>query len=365
MPARPDRPRTTRRAVRAGAALVLAVLVAACGSGVETTSQAAARTPAEADAAPTGAVRFSGTVEAVRSRAVSVPRLRGTYTPMVITYLVKAGTRVEPGDLLVEFDPQEQERLALDSRAEIVDLDGQIAKKVADQRAAQAKDQTELKQAEHDVERAQLAVRTNELVARVEAEKNTLALEQANARLAQLQETYKLKREAEAADLQILQIRRDRAARALDYAERNAELMRIEAPFAGLVVIKTTYKGQSGFAPYVEGDEVRPGLPIIDIVDTSAMQVRAKVNQADDELVEAGMPAVVRLDGFPQLRFDGRVESVTPLATPSQFSPLVRTFVAVVSIDGVDEQLLPDLTASVEIVPGAAPRPAPAPTGGQ
>lgn len=275
-------------------------------------------------------------------------------TPMIITTLAKGGTRVEPGDLLIEFDRQEQQRLASDRRAEVVDLDAQIEKRRAEHAAAEAKERTGLVAAENDVTRAELAVRTNDLVAKVVADKNTLALEQAVARLKQLQGTFVLRREAAAADLEILRIRRERAERARRYAEDNARLMEIRAPFAGLVVIKTMYRPSSGFVEILEGDEVRPGVPVMDIVDTSAMLVRARVNQADAVTVRPGMPATVRLDGFPELSFSGRVEQVMPLATRSSLSQTVRSFVAVVTIQGTHPQLLPDLTASVEIVPAAS-----------
>jgi HlyD family secretion protein len=128
--------------------------------------------------------------------------------------------------------------------------------------------------------------------------------------------------------------------------------MEIRAPFPGLVVIKTTWRpGSQGPVEIVEGDEVRPGLPIIDIVDTSAMQVRARVNQADAATVKRGMPAIVRLDGFPELQFEGRVDHVTPLAVVGM-SQTVRTFVAVIAVGESHPQLLPDLTASVEILAG-------------
>lgn len=275
---------------------------------------------------------------------------------MIITRLVAGGTRVEPGDLLVEFDRQEQQRLALDKRAEAVDLDGQIGKKQAEQSAAEAKDQTELTEGQNDVARAKLEMQKNPLISRVDAEKNTLSLEQATAKLDQLRATYELKRKAAAADLRILEIRRERAETARQQAERNAQLMEIRAPFAGLVVIKTMYRGGTGFVEILEGDEVRPGSAIIDIVDTSVMQVRARVNQADANLVEPGQTATIRLDGFPALQFHGRVELVTPLAVTSGLSQTVRTLSAIVSIKESHEQLLPDLTASVEIHPGPMPQ---------
>ena len=84
------------------------------------------------------------------------------------------------------------------------------------------------------------------------------------------------------------------------------------------------------------------------------MQVRARVNQADAGLVRPGQPASIRLDGFPALEFHGRVELVAPLAATSGLSQTVRTLAAVVSIQESHDQLLPDLTASVEILPNPA-----------
>jgi multidrug resistance efflux pump len=264
---------------------------------------------------------------------------------------------VKEGDRVLAFDPQEQQRLANDKRAEVVDLESQIDRKKAEQVAAETKDRTGIIAAENDVERAKLAVATNDLLARVEAEKNSLTLEQNLARLEQLRATFKLKREAASADLKILEIRRERSERALSYAEQNASKMEVLAPFSGLIVVKTTYKpGREGQVEIMEGDEVRPGIPVIDIVDTSTMQVRAKVNQADAQSVRQGQGAVVRLDGFPELRFKGRVDLVTPLATTG-LSTTVRTFIAVVSVEGSHPQLLPDLTASVEIIPEVSPPP--------
>ena len=82
-------------------------------------------------------VRLSGTVEAVESTTISAPRLSGPNTQsLVITQLIKAGAPVAKGDLLVEFDRQTQLANALDRRAELSDLDQQIKKKDAGERAA-------------------------------------------------------------------------------------------------------------------------------------------------------------------------------------------------------------------------------------
>jgi multidrug resistance efflux pump len=122
------------------------------------------------------------------------------------------------------------------------------------------------------------------------------------------------------------------------------------------------WKGNSQ-AEVQQGEEVRPGTAILDIVDPAGMQVRARVNQSDVNLVSVGQPAKVRLDAYPDLLFDGKVQAVTPLGTASTLTPKVRSFTALVSIAGMDPQLMPDLSASVEITPPAT---APAPrSGGQ
>ena len=70
-------------------------------------------------------------------------------------------------------------------------------------------------EAQSNVSRARLDILKNELLSRVQAEKNSLALEEAVARLEQLRQTFTLKRQSEAAEVRTLEIQRDRAARAL------------------------------------------------------------------------------------------------------------------------------------------------------
>ena len=109
-----------------------------------------------------------------------------------------------------------------------------------------------------------------------------------------------MKRRSEAAELRTLEIQRARAERALAHAESNSQLMSVKAPFPGLVVLKQVWKGNT-MGEVAEGEEVRPGLPILDIVDSSAMQIRALVNQADIGSMAPGQTAKIRLDAYPDL----------------------------------------------------------------
>ena len=294
-------------------------------------------------------IRLSGTVEAVQSTTVAAPRLSGpSSSSLVITRLIQGGTTVRPGDLLVEFDRQTQITNALDRRAELNDLEQQILKRRAEEAAARARDDSELKQAGSGVARAELEMAKNEMIPKIEAEKNTQALEQAKARLQQLKKTYDLKRKAAQADLRILEIRRDKAANAMGMAEKNASRMEVRSPIDGLAVIRTMWK-TNGMAEILEGEEVRAGVPVVDIVNPSKMRVRVRVNQADINDLRVGQPVRVGLDAYPELSFGGRISQISPLAVTSTLSPKVRYFVMLAEIDGSHEKLMPDLTASLDV----------------
>ncbi len=294
-------------------------------------------------------LRLSGTVEAVQATTVSVPRLAGQNVPsLVVTRLIRAGSLVQPGDLLVEFDRQEQLKNALDRRVELNDLEQQIRKKEAEERAARARDESEVAQAESSLTRAELEMAKNELLPKIQAEKNRQALEEADAKLKQLRTTFTLKRKAAEADIRILQIRRDKAENAMHQAESNADRMSIQSPIAGMAVIRSIWKSNN-MAEVQEGEEVRAGVPVVDVVNPDAMRVRAKVNQADVNDMKVGLPVRIGLDAYPDLSFTGRITQISPLAVRSTMSQKVRTFTALIEVDGSHPNLMPDLTASLDV----------------
>lgn len=328
--------------VGSGVRLAVAVAVALCGNVF----------------ADPPAVRLHGTVEPVRSFPIATPRLAGTGTGnLVIVRLVQPGTMVKRGDLLIEFDRQTQIKNAHDKEAEYRDLLEQINRKRGDQLTARAKDETELFEAENAVKVAELDLTNREFDARNVVEHHELALEEARAKLAQLRRTFDLKRKADVADMRLLEIQRDRALNAWRHADENAGKMRIVSPIDGLVVLKTTWKNGS-MGEVQEGEEVRPGLPLLEVVDPSAMRVRARVNQADIDRLRPGAVARITLDSYPSTPFKGRLEQLSPIGTTSSMSQRVRTFVAFFSIDRADSHLLPDLAAAIDIFPDQASPPA-------
>lgn len=324
-------------------ATAVAVALATEVAAALATVPGAAQTPA-----PGPAIRLHGVVEPVRSHPVAAPRLAGTPFQLVIVSLAKGGSRVRKGDLLVEFDRTTQIKAARDREYEYRDLLAQLDKKRAEQAIDKAARTADFAVAENAARRAELDLVGVELLPGINAEKNRQTLEEARAKVAQLRKTNELKDRAAAADLRMLEIQRDRAKNAWDHATRNASRMRITAPIDGLVVLKSIWK-QGTMGEVQEGEEVRAGIPILDVVDPTAMRVRANVNQADAAHLVPGSAVQITLDSYPVRPFPGRVEYVSPVAITSGLSARVRTFLAVFSVDGTDPHLLPDLAAAVDV----------------
>jgi HlyD family secretion protein len=324
------------------------------GAVILTAALAVAHASAQQPAAVAdGSLRLHGVVEPVKSHPVSAPRLTGTPFQLVIVTLTKGGSRVKRGDLLVEFDRTAQIKAARDREYEYRDLLAQIEKKQAEQLIDKATRQADFAVAGNALRRAELDLKGIELLPAITAEKNQQVLEEARAKVAQLKTTNDLKDRAAAADLRMLEIQRDRAKNAWDHATRNAAKMRITSPIDGLVVLKSIWK-QGTMGEVQEGEEVRAGIPILEVVDPTTMRVRANVNQADALSLTPGAPVRVTLDSYPARPFTGKVAYVSPVAITSSMSTRVRTFLAVFTVDGTDEHLLPDLAAAIDVVVSAA-----------
>jgi len=296
-------------------------------------------------------LRLKGMTEAIEKRAIQTPLLAGEKSgTLTIVKLTPAGTLVKQGDLLVEFDRQAQLRDFIDKQAASSDLNNKVQAAQQNEDAARAKDLTEMKVAEDNLGKAELEMQKVEILSRIDTEKAQENLDEAKATLAQLQQTFELKRKAAAASIRILQIQLDRNRETMAHAEANAALLQVHSPLDGIVVLNTIWK-QGSMGEVQEGDQVRSGVAFMEVVDPSRMEVQAAVNQEDVLSLEKGQKATVRLDAYPGLTFQGQLENIGPMGRNGDFSNKVRTFSAVFSIVGHDPRLMPDLSAAIDVVP--------------
>src|SRR5207248_2142269 len=94
----------------------------------------------------------------------------------------------------------------------------EIAKSKADAAVQAAEDQTALLKAKYDVRRAELEVSKNELVSKIDAQKNVLALDEAKRALTQLEQDIRSHSASNKAALAISEEKRNKARLAMNQA---------------------------------------------------------------------------------------------------------------------------------------------------
>ena len=85
------------------------------------------------------------------------------------------------------------------------------------------------------------------------------------------------------------------------------------------------------------------------VVNPATMQVRVHANQQDFPSLQVGQVAKVRLDAYPEMVLQGKVDQISPIGEGGDFSNKLRTFVVIVAIEGNDPKLMPDLSAAVDV----------------
>ena len=348
-----------RPVLLAAGVIVIFLTAVAIWMGVPSTRPLAGRPQSAASLPPpSDSLRLRGVTEAVQSRTIMVPIIAGEQpTDLTLIRLAAGGSHVHRGDILAEFDRQVQARAFLDKQAEYQKIADQVVEEQAKETTSRAKDETELQTAEDSLRTAELEMQKVELLSRIGAEKAQETLEEAKATVQQLHQTFDLKRKAAMAGIRILEIQRDRAQQTMMHLQANADLMQIHSPLDGVVVLNTIWKeGQIGQVQ--EGDQVRPGVPFMQVVDPSVMQVQALANQEDFFALQVGQAATIHLDAYPDLSLPGRLEEIAPVARSGDFSNRLRNFAVLFSIKGTDTRLMPDLSAAVDIdLRGQTPAP--------
>ena len=297
-------------------------------------------------------VRIAGLVQALESQSIQVPQVSGTGGRMTLTRLAPNGSKASKGDIVAEFDRVailDEER---DTKAKVDDLSHQWEEKKAQVNSDAAKRVAQLREAEADLEKAQLQLRKGPVLSEIDRLKNESKAENAHLRLASLKKSDEIRRRAEAAAVKTLELKRQRQQVSLERIQSNLERLQIRAPLDGMVVLENTWRNGS-MGPAQAGDQMWPGMPILRIFNPSRMVVVASVDEPDIAWLWKSPNARLYLDAYPGTVFETKLDSANPVATAGMDSP-VRSFMATFRIEQQSPLLLPDLSAALEIGSGAS-----------
>jgi HlyD family secretion protein len=271
---------------------VLLVAAAACGKKQQTpTVQTALVTRRDiiVDAQANGTIEPIAVIE-VKSKA------SGVITQMP----VETGTRVQPGNLLVQIDTRDVQNRFDQAQAQLA--------------AAQAK----LEVAESDKKR-------NE--------------EMYKARVITPQEYEKVAVDYENAKSGVVSAKAN-----LDLAKQSLEDATVRAPSEGTIIDKTV---SVGTVIASATGSVSGGTTIVKMADLGVVRVRALFNETDIGSVHPGQPANVTVDAYQDRRFGGVVEKIEPQAVVQQN---VTMFPVLVNLQNQEGLLKPGMNGQVSVL---------------
>lgn len=202
-------------------------------------------------------------------------------------------------------------------------------------------------------------VKKNQVIARLEDQDVTAALEKTNAdfdlakadledaelTLERQQTMYKsgLTSKAEL-DAAVARYRRVKASiRSAEASVRSAEVSlentRIRAPFDGTVLTKNADVGEV-VAPFGAASNSRGA--VVTMADMNSLEVEADVSESNITRVKPGQPCEIVLDAYPEKRYQGVVSKIVPTADRAKATVLTK-----VKFKERDDRVLPEMSAKV------------------
>ncbi len=275
-----------------------------------------------------------------------------------IIRLLHTGVPVKKGDIVIEFDPSEQRYKMEQSRSELLQAEEEITKAKADAAVLAAQDKVTLLKDRYDVRDAELELQKNELVSAIDAKKNQLALEQAKRVLAQLEQDIQSHTASGQAAIYLAREKWNKAKLSMDQAQENIKKMKVPAAMDGLVSIEKNRDANGGFffdgmslPDYREGDQVRAGSGVAEVIDVREMELVSKVNEHDRSNVRVGQSVRVEFDASPGQLFHGTVKTVGGMAV-RQFWDQNNggKFDVSIELSNSDSRLRPGLTVQIAIL---------------
>jgi HlyD family secretion protein len=272
---------------------------------------------------------------------------------------VDKGDKVKAGQELVRLEDTEYRAQVTQQKGNLDNLEAKLAELEHGSRPDEIQRATaDVAQAQADeADAAETLRRTKQLVRDGVMAKQTLDDSQAKydgaaAHTASLQQTLDLAVQGTRVE-EIDQIRGqiEQAKGALAYAEDQLQNTVIKAPVTGTILDRNVEKGEFITTGFV-GDKGAKGY-IVTMADLNDLQVELDISQNDFPKLGPKQKGTVTTDAYPDRKYQGYVEQVSPEADRAKATVQVK-----VQVEHPDDYLRPDMNATVAFYNDAPATPA-------
>jgi HlyD family secretion protein len=305
-------------------------------------------------------VQVRGELKARKSIILTAPDRAGE---LQIIKLLKSGTLVKKGDVIAQFDPSTLLGNLNERKSGLKQADAEIERTRASGRLLEEQNLTLVMQRKYDVQRAALEASKQEILSKIDGEKNKLLLSNAEQREVETGQKVISDREGLSADVAATLHRRKAEQYEVDETERRVAEMTIRAPSDGMVNLLPNFRNRSGFgfgsnAPeFKEGDKAFPHASIAELPDLSTLLVSARIDETDRGRIQVGNSVKINVDALPDKELEGTVSEISTLAR-NDFSswPPPKNFDVVITLTLLDPRLRPGMSASVRVLVEKVPQ---------
>lgn len=297
-------------------------------------------------------VNAQGELQGGSTEMMVVP-MTGTGS-IAITFLRQNGELVQKGDPVVKLDTTEQDFKLREAEADLAEAEQQVIQAKSESDAKIEEIRYGMLQAEADLKVAELESKRNEILPRLTARQNELAVEAARDRLTKLQSDLENRRKTAITGIAIQETGMARAKVRAETARKNIESMTLLAKTSGYVAVQPNDEGNFRWGmylpPYQVGDQARPGKGVAQIPDMKSWEGSARIGELDRGHLAEGQDAEVEIVAMPGRKFIGKIKSIGGTTGP----PWERRFECRIALTNPDPALRPGMSARYRIVTGTA-----------
>lgn len=327
-------------------AVLLAVGLAACGSGGRATSAAGPDDLVVDRGDLAREVLLTGELVAEEAAVLAGPSV-GVW-PLQVRWVADDGASVGEGDPVVEFDNSQLLSNLEERRLAVVEAANRLTTLEAEAAAREAEAGFAVDQAQARLATARLdAAIPDGLLPVREVDRRRLELQRAELGLAQAERELANQRQVSEAGLEMQRVALERARREVAEAESGIAQLTLRAPRAGIVNLA---RNPGEDRTFESGDTAWPGLVVARLPELGTLAVEARLYDVDDGLVTPGLPVTASLDAYPGETLSGRVRSVDPFAQDAGWRSQRRFFRTIVDLERLDPaRMLPGMSVKVAV----------------
>jgi len=264
-----------------------------------------------------------------------------------LTWMIPEGSRVTEGQVVARFDAQSLEDRLREHEADLEKVTREKEKATRDLEIQLRQLRLDLVEARSEIEKVAVeASIPEELVPALDLARTRLREKLARKKAVFLESKIGFQKEVVASRLRLLDLKRERAGRKIEYYRESRSRFDVKAPIDGVVL----YIPKPNGSRWEVGESIWMLMKILAIADMETLRVEARVLEMDAARIQAGQAAEVRVDALPGRMLPSRVEEVGRIVHETSLQDPTKVFDVYLPLDGLAEEAMrPGMSVTVAV----------------